>query len=71
MELKVCSWFLKYLQWITRPDISMAVYQCACFSNRGNRSYVRAIQKIARYFVAFKIFGVLFKSKKAKDIELC
>ena len=43
-----------YIQQNTRPDISIANHQCACFVNKPMRSHKRAIIRIAWYLRSTK-----------------
>ena len=52
---------LTYLQNTTRPDISMAVHQCARFSINPKLSHKKAIKRIGRYLLGTKDRGVVFK----------
>ena len=61
---------LNYLQGVTRPDISMAVHQCARFCNDPKLSHERAIQRIARCLLDSKDKGLLCKVDHDKGIEL-
>ena len=60
---------LTYLQGTTRPDISMAVHQCARFSSNPKRSHERAIIKIIRYLKGTKDKGIFISPEKTKGIE--
>ena len=52
---------LTYLQGTTRPDISMAVHQCARFSVSPKLSHERAIKRIGRYLLGTQDRGIAFK----------
>ena len=39
---------LGYLQGTTRPDLSMATHQCACFNNDPKLSHERVVKRIVR-----------------------
>ena len=52
---------LTYLQGTTRPDISMAVHQCARFSADPKLSHERAVKRFARYILGTKSKGISFK----------
>ena len=58
-----------YLQGSTRPDISMAVHQCARFSNSPMLSHERAVKRIAKYLKATKDRGVVYKPDPERGIE--
>jgi len=57
---------LNYLQGSTRPDISMAVHQCARFCNDPKLSHERAVQRIVRYLIQTKDKGMQCKVDKSK-----
>ena len=50
---------LNYLQ-ATRPDIAMAVHQCARFSNDPKITHERAVMRIGKYLRGTKDRGVHF-----------
>ena len=58
---------LNYLQ-ATRPDIAMAVHQCARFSNDPKVTHERAVMRIGKYLLGTKDRGVLFTPDKSKGI---
>jgi hypothetical protein len=58
-----------YLQSSTRPDLSMAVHQCARFNNNPKLSHERALSRIARYLIGTQDRGIIFKPDKSKGIE--
>ena len=60
---------LTYLQGTTRPDIAMAVHQCARFSSNPKRSHEKAIIKIIRYLKSSKDKGLILRTEKKKGIE--
>ena len=60
---------LTYLQGTTRPDIAMAVHQCARFSIDPRLSHERAVKRIARYLLGNKTRGIKFKPDKSKGIQ--
>ena len=60
---------LTYLQATTRPDLAMAVHQCARFSIRPMLSHERAVKRIGRYLLATKDKGITFKIDKNKGME--
>jgi histone deacetylase 1/2 len=61
---------LGYLQGSTRPDISMAVHQCARFSNDPKLSHERAVKRVCKYIQGTKDRGILFKPNESKGIEV-
>ena len=52
---------LGYLQGTTRPDIAMAVHQCARFNSDPKLSHERAVEKIGRYLLDTKDKGIIYK----------
>ena len=60
---------LTYLQGTTRPDISMAVHQCARFSQDPKLSHERAVKRIGRYLLGTKGRGIMFKPNRKKGLE--
>ena len=60
---------LTYLQGTTRPDIAMAVHQCARFSSNPKRSHEKAIIKILRYLKGTKDKGIFLRPETKKGIE--
>jgi len=61
---------LNYLQGTTRPDISMAVHQCARFCNDPKLSHERAVHRIIHYLIQTKDKGITCKIDRSKGIEL-
>jgi len=60
---------LTYLQATSRPDISMAVHQCARYSICPMLTHERAIKRIGRYLLGTKDKGILFKPDIDKGME--
>ena len=60
---------LTYLQGTTRPDISMAVHQCARFSINPMLSHERAVMRIGRYLLSTKNRGIIFKPDKYRGLK--
>ena len=67
---RVIVGMVNYLQESTRPDISMAVHQCARFWKDPKLSYERVIHHIVRYLIQTKDKGLRYKIDKSKGIEL-
>ena len=61
---------LGYLQGLTRPDISMAVHQCARFSTDPKLSHERAVKRICKYLLGTQKRGIIYKSDSSKGIEV-
>ena len=62
---------LSYLQGTSRPDITMAVHQCARFSNDPKLSHEKAVKRIIKYLSHHqrKNRGILCKPDRSKGIE--
>ena len=58
-----------YLQGTSRPDIAMAVHQCARFSIDPRISHEKAVKRIDRYLLATKGRGIKFAPKLDKGLE--
>jgi hypothetical protein len=70
-----CKWnyrqaigMLTYLQNTTRPDISMAVHQCARFSIDPKLLHERAVKRIGRYLLGTQNKGLIFKPNLKKGV---
>ena len=71
-----CPWkyhtaigMLGYLAGTTRPDISMAVHQCARFNNDPKLSHERAVKKIGRYLLDTQDKGLIYKPDTSQGLE--
>ena len=60
---------LTYLQGTTRPDISMAVHQCARFSMNPMLSHERAVKRIGRYLLKSNDRGIVYNPDLSKGLE--
>ena len=60
---------LTYLQGTTRPDIFMAVHQCARFSNSSMLSHERAVKRVGIYLVSTKHRGIVFEPDLKRGLE--
>ena len=60
---------MTYLQGISRPDISMAVHQCARFSSNPKLSHERAVTRIGRYLIDTADRGLICRVDKSKGLE--
>lgn len=60
---------LGYLQNSTRPDISMAVHQCARFNANPMLCHEKAVKYIARYLLATSDKGIHYKPDPSKGLE--
>ena len=61
---------LNYLQNSTRPDLSMAVHQCARFSISPFLSHERAVHRIGKYLLGTAEFGLIFSPEISKGLEV-
>ena len=48
---------LNFLEKSTRPDISISVHQCACFSENPKRSHAEVVKHIGRYLLSSRDKG--------------
>ena len=60
---------LTYLQGTTRPDISMAVHQCARFSMNPKLSHERTVKRIGRYLLGTANRGIMYSPEMKKGLE--
>ena len=60
---------LNYLKCSTRPEISMAVHQCARFSIDPRITHERAIMRIGKYLLGTRDKGIRFTPDKSRGIE--
>ena len=60
---------LGYLQTSTRPDISMAVHQCARFNACPKLCHEKAIKYIARYLLSTHDKGIHYKPDPTRGLE--
>mmetsp|Transcript_41992 Transcript_41992/g.101184 ORF Transcript_41992/g.101184 Transcript_41992/m.101184 type:complete len:1373 (+) Transcript_41992:2978-7096(+) len=60
---------LSYLQAMIRPDITMAVQQCARFCNDPKESHAAAVKRICRYLHQTRNKGLCFKPDPTKGLE--
>jgi len=60
---------LTYLQGTTRPDISMAVHQCARFSMKPMLSHEKAVKRIGRYLLGTLNRGIAYVPDTKKGLE--
>ena len=60
---------LGYLQNSTRPDISMAVHQCARFNANPMLCHEKAVKYIARYLLSTSDKGIHYKPDPSKGLE--
>ena len=60
---------LGYLQNSTRPDISMAVHQCARFNTNPMLCHEKAVKYIARYLLSSQDKGIHYKPYMTRRLE--
>jgi Reverse transcriptase (RNA-dependent DNA polymerase) len=60
---------LSYLQAMIRPDITMAVQQCARFCNIPQREHEEAVKRICRYLLKTKDQGIILRSDRKRGLE--
>lgn len=60
---------LDYLYGNTRPDILMAVHQCARFNADPRMSHENAVERIRKYLRGTSNKGILFRPDKSRGIE--
>ena len=60
---------LNYLASNTRPELSMAVHQCARFCNDPKLSHEKAVKRIARYLLRDPQRGIVYKPDPTRGIE--
>lgn len=60
---------LSYLTGSTRPELAMAVHQCARFNAGPMLSHERAIKRIGRYLIENQDRGIVYTPDKTKGIE--
>jgi hypothetical protein len=60
---------LAYLANNTRPELSMAVHQCARFSNQPMLSHERAIKHIGKYLLKDPGRGLVYNPDESRGIE--
>ena len=61
---------LGYLQGTTRPDISMAVHQCARFNTSPMLCHEKAVKRIARYLLSSHDKGIHYKPDSTRGLEV-
>ena len=60
---------LTYLQGTTRPDIAMAVHQCARYSINPMLSHEKAVKRVGRYLLGTQGRGIVFQPNVKKGLE--
>ena len=60
---------LGYLQLTSRPDISMAVHQCARFNNDPKLSHEKAIKRICKYLLRSMDKGITYRPDASLGLE--
>ena len=60
---------LSYLRSIVRPDLTMAVQQCARFCNNPSREHEEAVKRICRYLLKTKDQGLVLRPDATRGLE--
>jgi hypothetical protein len=60
---------LSYLQAMIRPDLTMAVQQCARFCNNPQQAHAAAVKRICRYLLSTQHQGLTFKPDLSRGLE--
>ena len=60
---------LNYLQNSTRPEIAMAVHQCARFNNDPKLSHEKAVMRLGKYLLGTRGKGLVFKPDVSRGLE--
>ena len=60
---------LGYLQGTSRPDISMATYQCARFNSFLKLCRERAVKRVCKYLLDTNDKGIIFQPDPTKGLE--
>ena len=60
---------LLYLSCWTRPDITFAVSNVACFCSKPTKQYWTAVKRIMRYLRGTQNYGILYTRDCATDVE--
>jgi hypothetical protein len=61
---------LNYLAQMTRPDLSMAVHNCARFSTHPTNLHEQAIKRIGRYLVGTKHLGLIYCPNSSGRLDM-
>jgi hypothetical protein len=69
-EYRAAIGMLTYLTGSIRPDIAMAVHQCARFSTLPMRSHEQAVMRIGRYLLSTRDKGMVYKPDSSKGLEV-
>ncbi len=68
-KYRTLTGMLGYLQGTSRPEISMAVHQCAQFNNDPKLCHEQAIKHICKYLLGTMDKGLIFKSDYSRGLE--
>ena len=69
-EYRAAIGMLTYLTGSVRPDIAMAVHQCAHFSSNPMRSQEQAVMRIGRYLLSSKDKGMIYAPDPKRGLEV-
>ena len=61
---------LTYLTGSVRPELAMAVHQCACFSTDPKRSHEQAVMRIGKYLIGTKDKGMIYAPNHCHGLEV-
>ena len=53
----------------SRPEIAMAVHQCARFNNNPMLSHEKAVKRIVKYLKHHPDRGIIYKVEKPRELE--
>ena len=68
-KYRTMTGMLGYLQATSRPEISMAVHQCARFNNDPKLCHERAIKRICKYLLGTMDKGIIFRPDHSRGLE--
>ena len=60
---------MNYLVQTSRPDLAMAVHQCARYNNNPMLSHEKAVKRIAKYLKGNIHRGIVYKNDKTRGLE--
>ena len=61
---------LNFLSQMTRPDISMAVHNCARFSARPTSLHEQAVKRIGRYLLHTRNHGLIYRPQPSGSLDM-
>jgi len=66
---RTAIWMLTYLEGTIRPDISIAVHQCARFSIQPMLSHEKAVKQMGSYLFGTQDRGIMYQPDTKKGLE--